>query len=346
MSEINLFNRWKVKKNIFWLSVGGGAVLLTVAACIFTFLLMPFGAASQSYDLADAGGYYELEAPAADYGYDDSFAVVEEQAIAYAQAPLSPEEIRTEANSATVSIAGQPSSRLIIRNGSISIQVEDTRQTRDDIDGLVASLADLGAFTISSNEYGHEEERSPYISMVIRVPADQFDSVMDKLAGMAVRVNERIESADDVTEEFVDLQNRIEALEAGRDRLLEIMMNADTTEDLLYAEAQLTIREAELEALKGRLKYLSQSALLSRISIDIQPYILSQPIDSSWQPAVTFRRAVENLIDSIQDFADFMIVFTVAMLPWLLFFGLIIWGVIRFFKGRKAKKQAREADNS
>ena len=51
-------------------------------------------------------------------------------------------------------------------------------------------------------------------------------------------------------------------------------------------------REAEIEALKGRLNYLAESARLSNIYIDLRPYILSQPVDTRWRPAETAREAV------------------------------------------------------
>ena len=98
------------------------------------------------------------------------------------------------------------------------------------------------------------------------------------------------------------------------------------------------------KACKGRLNYLAQSAALSRINIDISPYELSEPIDTSWKPSETFRRAVENLIESLQGFADFLIIFLIAVAPWLVFFGLIIWGVVAIVRRRRAKKKAKQAN--
>jgi hypothetical protein len=229
--------------------------------------------------------------------------------------------------------------RLIIREGNISIYAEKTRQTRDDIEALVNSYIEEGGYVISASESSRGEGKEPYISMSIRVPVDQFDHVMDAIAEMSVEVINSNENAQDVTEEYVDLEGRVEALEAARDRLMEIMSDADFTEDLLMAEQQLTMREAELEALYGRLNYLSESARLSRIYIDLQPYELFEPIDTSWKPAQTFRYAVEDLIDSMQGFADFMITFGILVLPWLVFFGLIIWGVVALVRSRRQKKQ-------
>jgi hypothetical protein len=334
MSEINLFNRWKVKKPIFW-----GVVAGVPALCIIVFLFIVFlspmgGSVYRSYPSVAApegfgGGEY--------YG-DGEFIVEYEEAADMAYAPaVSAQSIDIDNASASVSDV-IPTERLIIREGNIQVQVEDTRKTRDDIESIVASMMDKGAFVVNSTESSRGEELSPNISMVIRVPVEEFDSVMGKIEAMAVEVTYANEWSDDVTEEYVDLSSRIESMEAARDRLLTIMEEADTTEDLLQAEAQLTIRESEIEALKARLNYLSQSAKLSRIAITLEPHVLYEPIDSKWNPSKTVRYAVERLIESFEDFVDFLILFGIATLPWLVLFGLIIWGIVAFVRRRRAKK--------
>jgi len=155
-----------------------------------------------------------------------------------------------------------------------------------------------------------------------------------------VKVDERSESADDVTAEYVDLTTRLESLETARDRLLEIMKQSATTEELLLAEQQLTQRETEIESLKGRMKFLSESAQLSSISISLYPYLPSQPLDDTWRPAETLRGAVDALVNSLRGFADFLIVFVIAVAPWLVVIGLIWWGVARVVRKRRERKQA------
>ena len=44
----------------------------------------------------------------------------------------------------------------------------------------------------------------------------------------------------------------------------------------------------------------------------------------------------------MENFADFMIVFLVAVAPWLIFFGLIIWGVVAIVRRRRRKKKAAQ----
>ncbi|MBI5934556.1 MAG: DUF4349 domain-containing protein [Chloroflexi bacterium] len=232
----------------------------------------------------------------------------------------------------------EPSERLIIRNGTLRLTVEDTRAAQKEVEKVVAELAAKGAFLVSSNERTNYEGQDPYIDTTIRVPAEEFDAVMNRIAKLAVKVDERSESADDVTAEFVDLNTRLESLEAARDRLLEIMKQSATTEELLLAEQQLTQRETEIESIKGRMKFLSESARLSSITISLYPYLPSQPLDDTWRPAETFRGAVDALVNSLRGFADFMIVFVIAVAPWLVALGLIWWGVARVVRKRRERK--------
>jgi hypothetical protein len=233
--------------------------------------------------------------------------------------------------------------RLIIRTGNISMAVEDTRAALATIEGMVDGMAAAGAFVVSAQEHGGVEGSQPYITVSIRIPADRFAETMDRLADLAVNVNSRNESAQDVTEEYVDLEARLESLEAARQRLLEIMEEARNTKDLLEAEQQLTQREAEIESIKGRMQYLEQSARLSSIWIELQPHILSQPVGDEWRPAETGRRAVDTLLDGLRGFGDFAIFFTIAILPWLLAIGLVIFLIVVFIRWRARVRRDRQA---
>jgi chemotaxis protein histidine kinase CheA len=250
----------------------------------------------------------------------------------------------TLASAYGVSGLPEPAERLIIRSGNISMVVEDTRAAQAAIEGMVARMAGEGAFVVSSEEYGSAEGNQPQITMSIRIPAARFDQIMNLLAEQAVQVTSRTQSAQDVTEEYVDLEARLESLETARQRLLDIMAEARTTKDLLEAEQQLTQREAEIESIKGRMQYLSQSAKLASIWIELQPSILSQPVGDHWRPLETARRAVETLVDGLRGLADLTIFFAIAVLPWLLAVGLVLFFVVRLARLRsRLRREKRTA---
>ena len=340
MSEINLFNRWTVKKKHFWLAIGLGIpALCVVLFFVFALVGFPIGMGGEvAYDTADfgyAGGEEGMGAPMMDMDYPAE--AMEDSVRSSMAKDFSAEEMTASTNGSAVI------ERLLIREGNITIAVNNTIETRLKVQDIVNELAGQGAYVVTASESGRGENRQPYIQMTIRVPVKQFDSVMDQIAKMAVRVDERYQTSQDVTEEYVDLEGRIEAMEISIERLKDFMRGATLTEDLLSAEAQLAQREAELEALQGRLNYLAQSASLSLININLSPYELSEPIDTSWKPAETFRASLENLLDSMKGFADFLIQFGVSVLPWLIFFGLIVWAVVAFVRRRTRRSQQAKA---
>jgi hypothetical protein len=299
-----------MRKNLFiiWF-IAAGLVLASVAGC--------GGAYRSAVDEGASGAAFEP--------------VVEEVVV----------EKAVEASSAqTTAYAAE---RLIIRTGNLSMVVKDTRGAQATIEGMVESMAAEGAFVVSADEHGGTEGSQPYITISIRIPAARFDETMDRLAELAVIVNSRNESAQDVTEEYVDLEARLESLETARQRLLKIMEEARNTEDLLQAEQQLTQREAEIESIKGRMQYLEQSARLSSIWIDLQPYILSQPVGDEWRPAETARRAVSTLLDGLRGLGNFSIIFAIAILPWLAAIGLVIFLIVRLIGWRARVRRARQA---
>jgi hypothetical protein len=237
----------------------------------------------------------------------------------------------------------QPAERLILRNGSIWLVVDDPRAAQQTIEAMVAAMATEGAYIVSSSEQGGTGDAPPSVEMSLRVPTARFDETMDRLAGLAVRVLNRDEASQDVTEEYVDLEARLEAMETARQRLLEIMGSAGTTKDLLQAEEQLTQREAEIESLEGRRQYLSQAARLASITVELQPSILSQPVGEGWHPAESVRRAFDALVAALRGFGDFLIFFAIAVLPWLLGLAVVIYVVVRLVLWRVRARQ--EAQN-
>ena len=339
-----------------WLLIGGGSIagLLILLCLVFFLLIRPMGGISGA-----VGGAAPL-APeeAARQDFDGSFNSIQPSSGGEVFPPGAPAAVDAVAEPQFAAQATQGAvgggtgggnqaqiERLIVKNGNISVYVSNTFEARNQILGHVNQLAGEGAFVVSVNESGGGGDVSPYISIVIRVPVTRFDESMKLIADMAAEgtTAQRSETADDVTNQFVDIAARVEALELARDRLQQIMAEAQNTNDLLIAEQQLAQREAEINALKGQMQYLEQTAALSSITVSLQPYILSQPVDTSWQPGETLRRAFDDLIDGLRDFADFLIYFAVAVLPFLVIVGLIIFGVVRFVMTLVRRGRAKQA---
>jgi hypothetical protein len=238
-----------------------------------------------------------------------------------------------------------PQARLVVRNSYLSMVVADTRRARDAVKEIVSTYAGEGAYILTSVEEPIGGSSLPRISIQLRVPVSRYDTVMDRLVRMALSVNSRQETAQDVTDEYVDVQARIDQLEVTIERLTAIMKDAQSTEDLLAIEKQLTDREVELEALKGRAKYLEGTAALSLIQVVLNPVLPTPtfvptrtptPVPQ-WQPGKTVTRSANTLLHDLRSFVDGLIAFAIIYLPWLILIGLVIFGVARLARWMRKK---------
>ncbi|MFN2223830.1 MAG: DUF4349 domain-containing protein, partial [Candidatus Promineifilaceae bacterium] len=190
--------------------------------------------------------------------------------------------------------------RLIIRTGDVTIVVQDSETAAAD----VGQLADaLGGWLVSSDLY----ESSGYKrgSVTIRIPAERFDDAVAEIKAMALEVRSESTSSQDVTEEYVDLESRLANLEATADRVRGFLDEARNVEDALDVNRELSSLEGDIEVIKGRMQYLSQSAAYSTLTVNLIPDEISQPVEiGGWRPEGVAKDAIETLVSTLQTLAD------------------------------------------
>lgn len=223
--------------------------------------------------------------------------------------------------------------RMVIKNGSLYIRVDDISQAEQQISLLAQQK---GGYIVSTSTYGGGEARGSTI--VFRVPAAQFEATMSDVEGIAKEVTERSVSGEDVTEEFVDLGSRLKNLEATRERLLDLLAKANRVEDALSVNQALTDVQGEIEVIQGRMKYLQQSAALSTITANISKVVTTPIIpEDAWQPLEVARGALNGLIALGQGLVNFAIVLLIWTPFWLPILLLARWG-FRKLIGKDRKK--------
>ncbi|MGK4007092.1 DUF4349 domain-containing protein [Sorangium sp. So ce1036] len=107
-------------------------------------------------------------------------------------------------------------------------------------------------------------------TITIRVPAARFDEALKRLEGLG-DVLQRNVVAEDVTEEFLDLEVRIRNARAVRDRMEKLLEKATKIEESIALERELGRVAGELERLEGRLKYLRDRIAFSTLTVSFQP---------------------------------------------------------------------------
>jgi len=225
-----------------------------------------------------------------------------------------------------------PEERMIVRNGDISLVVEDVAETQDEIAGLATRL---GGWVVNSNIYGDEEMRG-WIS--IRIPSDKFDQALDELRAMAVRVTSESTSTQDITEEYVDLESRLRNAEATESQYLALLERAEKVEDILRIYESLSQIRYEIEQIKGRMQYLEQISAMSMISVNLEPAITLGPLVSpGWSASEALNSAVRGLTTFGQGLGTAFIWIGIFSPIWGTLLGITYWR-------RRRRKKAQSSD--
>ena len=117
--------------------------------------------------------------------------------------------------------------------------------------------------------------------LVVRVPAPRFHAALDEVQ-RAGDVEHREVQAQDVSEQFHDVEIRIRNLEAMRARVEALLQQARTVEEALQIEQQLARITEELELMRGRQRFLADRIAFSTITVIFRP----RPRESLDQPEV------------------------------------------------------------
>lgn len=233
-----------------------------------------------------------------------------------------------------------PEESMIIYTGDISIVVADTEATAAEIQALTGSM---GGRVVSSSFY-QSGEGAFAGTITIRVPVDRFAEAMSRIQEMAVEVRRADQNSEDVTEEYVDLQARLENLEATADRVRGFLEQAGTVEEALAVNQELSRLESEIEAHKGRIQYLENRAAFSTITVSLTPDELAQPIEvGGWRLGGAAREAVEALLGALQGLARIVVWLVIFVLPLALIVLLPLAVIVRLARRRSQREAVDES---
>jgi hypothetical protein len=228
--------------------------------------------------------------------------------------------------------AAIPTERMIVRNGDISLMVEDVVNARDEIEQLAAGV---GGWVVNSNIYGEEEEMRGWIS--IRVPSDKFDQALAELRALAVRVTSESTSTQDITEEYVDLQSRLKNAEATEGQYLALLEQAEEVDDILSIYEALSRIRYEIEQIKGRMQYLEQTSAMSLISVSLTPAVSLGPLVSpGWSASESLNAAIRGLTTFGQGLGTAFIWIGILSPIWGTVLGVTYWR-------RRRRKKTQQA---
>jgi len=205
-------------------------------------------------------------APAAD---SVSIFLAQERQPAYAARAVSASQARDRVALTEVPDLPAPTpelpSNMLIRTATASIEVDSLEIAVAQVKQLAAQFG--GYVANSGVETGKKRLRNA--TLEVKIPVTRFDDALSGLTPIG-KVESVNVSAEDVGEEYVDVDARMENARRLERRLIDLLgTRTGKLKDVLAVETELARVREEIERYEGRMRYLKAHTATSTISVTV-----------------------------------------------------------------------------
>ncbi|KAA9110803.1 DUF4349 domain-containing protein [Microbacterium rhizomatis] len=320
--------RSATRRRRVWLGAGAAAAVIVVAAVIaptVVGLVSPSSStsstiASAPVPLSDSAAQSEIAKDAAGVAGSSALpganTAVDPQVITTASATIAVEDVATGAQrvgAAATALGGSVESTTIGQSGVVF----PMGGAADSIP--VAPSPDGGWVTV-------------------RVPSDQLSALIAQLPGIGEVTASSI-TRQDVTDQTIDLQARIDASQVSIDRLTQLMAQATSTADLIAAESALAERQATLESYQQQLSYLSGQVEMSTLTVNLtakNTAVTADPAGFGDGVAAGWNGLVATL--------NGIVIAVGFLIPWIAVIAVIaavVWAIVSIVRRVRSRRNTR-----
>lgn len=243
-----------------------------------------------------------------------------------------------EQSGANVAATAAGLTRRIIKTGEMTVEVEGL----PDALGKTRGIADRAGGYVADVNVTEDTEGRRRGTVTVRVPAEKFDEVFKALQEIGLPLSFS-EAAQDVTEEWVDLEARISNKKEEEAALLALLKRKGELSDILEIQRETFRVRGEVEQLEGRLRYLKNQVSLSTISATlIEPGLAAVADQGPLRVVYHLRTAWYTLLRILELLVYFVIY---VVIP-----GSVIWVpivlLVRRARARGRRRAAAKAANN
>lgn len=207
---------------------------------------------------------------------------------------------------------------------------------------LVSAVTESGGYIENmSSGAGNKYSSLRNADFKVRIPSkkkNDFDGFLSENGNITYKTI----STDDVTENYIDTESRIKALELEKETLENILKNTTSVNETITVYDKLTSVITSIESCKkilenydGLIEYTTFNITVIEVEVE------TTETETSWF-ARTFKGLGNNFITvghGILDFFSFMI----RAIPYFIIIGIIAAAVILIIKGIKKRKRRKKA---
>jgi len=207
-----------------------------------------------------------------------------------------------EATDATKRVAQRPGTRDVVAVPSMIIRTGDASVLVDSLEAAVTRVTQLaqrlGGFVANTSmQAGPSQVRSA--TLTLKIPAPRYEEALGGLEPLG-EVETTNTNAEDVGEEFVDVQARVANARRLEERLVALLTTrTGKLEDVLAVERELARVREVIERYDGRLRFLRSRVAMSTLTVTVHEAaplighnpsasILGDAVKSAWRNFVGF----------------------------------------------------------
>jgi hypothetical protein len=211
--------------------------------------------------------------------------------------------------------------RKLVRTAKVTLTSPDVKATVDQARQIAVTA---GGYT------GAEQTGPGSASLTLAVPADKLDASLEQLASMPkTTVTNREQTAQDVTDQTVDVEARLATQRASVDRVRALLARATSVSEITSIEGELTSRESELESMERRRDALAGSVAMSTVSLNVSAVAAPPPpppdtgggflggLAGGWDAFLTFGGGVLTVVGAVAPFLVVLGLPAAAVFWWL-----------------------------
>ncbi|MCQ4725159.1 DUF4349 domain-containing protein [Anaerotignum faecicola] len=232
--------------------------------------------------------------------------------------------------------------RKNIKTSYISIEVENFDEAAENIENEAEAA---GGYVQNFNSYIYYEDTDNDVSlksgsMTVRVDKNNYNSVKDSIKSIG-EVSSENEYVEDVTGQYIDTEAKLEAKLAEESRLVELLKNAGSVQDIVSIEERLADVRGYIESYRSMIDNWDKLVELSTINIDIKEEMPNKigkiSPDFAGRIKDSFIKSINFLVNGFQDIIVGLAALSMPLLAAAAVLFILIKAVIYFRKKRKNK---------
>lgn len=216
----------------------------------------------------------------------------------------------------------------VIKKGFMKFEVDKLNLVKAKVDSCLSTVAGY----YESEQFHSYTNRNSY-SLIIRVPNKEFIALVVMFENGIGQLTEKSIKANDVTEEFVDLNIRLDNNLAYLKQYKEILSKAKSIKEILEVQEIIRRIEEEIESKKGRIKYLNDKVNYSTLNLELSELIAREFADKP----IYHRRIFNAFNNGVQGLLSF-VVGVVNIWPFIILVGVLFVGrnpIVNIFRRAK-----------